>query len=132
MPEFVVSQTIVALGSILNSLLELYFWIVLIAALLSWVNPDPRNPIVRFLYSVTEPVLYWLRRRLPFLIIGGFDLSPLVLPLSPRLGRRPRAVEIEAGATGRQKRVRVRGLGVADVHARLAAALSVDRGAGEH
>ena len=79
MPQFVVARAIVALGSILNSLLELYFWIVLIAALLRWVNPDPRNPIVRFLYSVTEPVLYWLRRRLPFLVIGGFDLSPLIL-----------------------------------------------------
>jgi YggT family protein len=79
MPQFVLGQAIGALASILNSLLELYFWIVLISALLSWVNPDPRNPIVRFLYSATEPVLFWLRRRLPFLLIGGFDLTPLVL-----------------------------------------------------
>ena len=64
MPQFVLRQTIEALASVLNSLLELYFWIVLISALLSWVSPDPRNPIVRFLYSVTEPVLYWMRRRL--------------------------------------------------------------------
>ena len=88
MPGFVVGQAIQALASILNSLLELYFWIVLISALLSWVNPDPRNPIVRFLYSVTEPVLYWLRRRLPFLIIGGFDLSPLVLMFGIRFVQR--------------------------------------------
>src|SRR5438067_8352004 len=84
MPQFVLRQAIEALASILNSLLELYFWIVLIAALLSWVNPDPRNPIVRFLYSVTEPVLYWMRRRLPFLVVGNLDLSPLILLLSIR------------------------------------------------
>src|ERR1041384_6885160 len=84
MPQFVLRQTIEALASGLNSLLELYFWIVLISALLSWVNPDPRNPIVRFLYSVTEPVLYWMRRRMPFLIIGNVDLSPLVLLLAIR------------------------------------------------
>ena len=88
MPQFVVRQTIEALASVLNSLLELYFWIVLISALLSWVSPDPRNPIVRFLYSVTEPVLYWMRRRLPFLIVGNFDLSPLVLMLGIRFVQR--------------------------------------------
>ena len=88
MPQFVLRQAIEALASILNSLLELYFWIVVISALLSWVSPDPRNPIVRFLYSVTEPVLYWMRRRLPFLIVGNFDLSPLVLMLGIRFAQR--------------------------------------------
>src|SRR5436305_12167894 len=88
MPQFVLRQAIEALASILNSLLELYFWIVLISAVLSWVSPDPRNPIVRFLYSVTEPVLYWMRRRLPFLIVGNFDLSPLVLMLGIRFMQR--------------------------------------------
>src|SRR5581483_9129116 len=68
-----------ALAQILHGLLNLYLYIVLIAALLSWVNPDPRNPIVRFLYGVTEPVLYEVRRRLPFVYMGGFDLSPLVV-----------------------------------------------------
>src|SRR5215471_9583285 len=84
MPQFVLRQAIEALAGMLNGLLEFYFWIVLISALLSWVNPDPHNPIVRFLYSVTEPVLYWMRRRLPFLIIGNVDLSPLVLLLGIR------------------------------------------------
>jgi len=88
MPQFVLRQTIEALASVLNSLLEIYFWIVLISALLSWVSPDPRNPIVRFLYSVTEPVLYWMRRRLPFLIVGNFDLSPLVLMFGIRFVQR--------------------------------------------
>src|SRR3989442_10624392 len=76
---FLLRNFIEAVAFTLNSLLSIYFWIVLISALLSWVNPDPRNPIVRFLYSVTEPVLYQIRRRLPFVIIGGFDLSPVVL-----------------------------------------------------
>jgi len=79
MLEFVVRQFTFALASVLDSLLTLYMWIVIIAALLSWVNPDPRNPIVRFLYNVTEPVLYQIRRRLPFVHAAGFDLSPLVL-----------------------------------------------------
>jgi YggT family protein len=77
--QFVLRQFTVALASVLDSLLTLYLWIVIIAALLSWVNPDPRNPIVRFLYNVTEPVLYQIRRRLPFVHAGGFDFSPLVL-----------------------------------------------------
>jgi len=94
MPQFVLSQAIQALASILNSLLELYFWIVLIAALLSWVSPDPRNPIVRFLYSVTEPVLYWMRRRLPFLVVGNFDLSPLVLMIGIRFVQRVLVVSL--------------------------------------
>src|SRR2546422_9283160 len=79
MPGFVLRQTIEALATILDSLLRLYFWILLISALLSWVNPDPRNPIVRFFYSVTDPVLYWVRRRMPFVIVGSIDLSPLVV-----------------------------------------------------
>jgi YggT family protein len=54
-------------------------WIIIIRALISWVNPDPYNPIVRFLYQITEPVLYPIRRRLPFM--GGIDLSPIVVLL---------------------------------------------------
>jgi len=79
MVESVLARAILAIAVILNGLLTTYWWIVVISAVLTWVNPDPRNPIVRFLYAATEPVLYWIRRRLPFLIIGGFDLSPLVL-----------------------------------------------------
>ena len=81
MPQFVLGRIILAIASMLDGLLSLYFWIVLISALLSWVNPDPRNPIVRFLYAVTDPVLYQIRRRLPFVIAGGIDFSPLVLIL---------------------------------------------------
>src|SRR5881296_4631611 len=76
---FLLENFIQAVAFTLDSLLSLYFWILLISALLSWVNPDPRNPIVRFFYSVTDPVLYWVRRRMPFVIVGSIDLSPLVV-----------------------------------------------------
>lgn len=68
-----------ALAQMVDLLLTLYLWIVIIRALVSWVSPDPFNPIVRFLVRATEPLLGWLRRRLPFLVQGGMDLSPLVV-----------------------------------------------------
>ncbi len=71
-----------AIALVLSQLLWLYWWIVLIAVLLTWVNPDPYNPIVRFLRNVTEPVFYQIRRRLPFVVVGGLDLSPLVVVLA--------------------------------------------------
>ncbi len=64
--------------SILEGLLNIYFWIVIIAALLTWIEPNPYNPIVRFLYGVTEPVFEWVRDHLPVLL-GGIDFSPLVV-----------------------------------------------------
>jgi YggT family protein len=70
-----------ALASILDLALNIYMWLIIARALLSWVNPDPYNPIVRFLYNVTEPVLGWVRRRVP-LIFGGLDLSPLLILLA--------------------------------------------------
>lgn len=60
-------------------LLSAYMWVVIISALITWVNPDPYNPIVRFLRNATEPVFYRIRRWLPFVVLGGFDLSPIVL-----------------------------------------------------
>jgi YggT family protein len=57
-----------------------YFWIIIARAVLSWVNPDPYNPIVRFLYRVTEPVLRPIRDRLPS--FSGLDLSPLIVLLA--------------------------------------------------
>ncbi|MDK2956382.1 MAG: YggT family protein [Desulfovibrionales bacterium] len=74
-------RLILAIAQILDWLLSAYMWIVIISALLSWVRPDPYNPIVRFLYAVTEPVLYRIRRLLPFVVAGGFDLSPIVVIL---------------------------------------------------
>ncbi|ABB38969.1 protein of unknown function YGGT [Oleidesulfovibrio alaskensis G20] len=69
-------------ATILNSVLGLYFWVVIAAAVLSWVNPDPYNPIVRIIHSLTEPVLYRIRKWLPFVYFSGIDLSPVVLLLA--------------------------------------------------
>jgi YggT family protein len=77
---FVLGNFIIALAKILDILLTLYTWIIIAQAVISWVRPDPYNPIVRFLYAVTEPVLRPLRRRLP-LNWGGFDFSPLLIIL---------------------------------------------------
>jgi YggT family protein len=77
---FVVSQFFVALARLVDLLLVAYLWIIIARALLSWVNPDPSNPIVRFLYRVTEPVLRAVRRRLPTTQMG-LDLSPLIVLL---------------------------------------------------
>jgi YggT family protein len=75
---FVLRNFIYAVAAVLDWALTIYMWLIIARALLSWVNPDPYNPIVRFLYNVTEPVLGYLRRRLP-LVFGGLDLSPLVV-----------------------------------------------------
>ena len=67
-----------ALAQVLNIALTLYMWIIIVRALLSWVNPDPYNPIVRFVHNATEPVLYRIRSKLPF-DLGGVDVSPIVV-----------------------------------------------------
>jgi YggT family protein len=77
---FIVANFLSALAKILDIVLTIYMWLVIARAILSWVNPDPYNPIVRFLLNVTEPVLQTLRRRLP-LLFGGIDFSPLVVVL---------------------------------------------------
>ena len=78
---FALRHLLEALAEILNLGLTLYMWIIVARALLSWVNPDPYNPIVRFLYNVTEPVLGWVRRRVP-IVLGGLDLSPILVLLA--------------------------------------------------
>jgi YggT family protein len=60
-------------------LLDLYSWVIIAAALITWVSPDPRNPIVQFLHKVTEPVLRPVRNLLPPWKTGGLDLSPLIV-----------------------------------------------------
>jgi len=75
---FIVSNFLVAVAKILDIVLSLYMWIIIGRAVISWVNPDPYNPIVKFLTSVTEPVLYPIRRRMP-LHLGGIDFSPVLV-----------------------------------------------------
>jgi YggT family protein len=75
---FILSNFIRALAEILGILLTIYYWLILIRALISWVNPDPYNPIVQFLYKVTEPVLYPIRKALPIGSGLGIDISPII------------------------------------------------------
>ncbi len=75
---FIVANFLIAVAKILHIGLTLYMWIIIGRAIISWVNPDPYNTIVRFLYAVTEPVLYIIRRRLPT-SFGGFDFSPIIV-----------------------------------------------------
>ena len=74
----VLKNLIAGLAAILDLGLNIYMWLIIARALLSWVSPDPYNPIVRFLYRVTEPVLSYVRRRLP-VIFGGIDFSPILI-----------------------------------------------------
>ena len=78
---FILSNFIIALARVLDIGLTLYMWIIIAQAVISWVNPDPYNPIVRFLHSVTEPVLYNIRRRIP-VYFGGLDFSPIIVILA--------------------------------------------------
>ena len=75
---FVAKNLIIAVAGILDFALTAYMWVIIIRAVLSWVNPDPYNPIVRAIASITDPVLSWLRRRFP-LMAGSIDFSPLVV-----------------------------------------------------
>ena len=84
----VVANTMSAIALVLGSLLSLYFWIVIIAAVLTWVRPDPYNPIVRTLRTLTEPVFYRVRKWLPFTYSIGIDISPEVVQLSIELFNR--------------------------------------------
>jgi YggT family protein len=73
------SAILLWIADVLHLAIQVYILIIIIRAVISWVSPDPYNPIVRFLYRVTEPVLRPLRHRLPDL--GGLDISPMVVIL---------------------------------------------------
>jgi len=77
---FIIGNLLLALAKILHLILNFYMWIIIARAVISWVSPDPYNPVVRFLYNATEPVLYPLRRRLP-VYFGSIDFSPMILLL---------------------------------------------------
>ncbi len=88
----IIANTLSAIALVLGSLLNIYFWIVIIAAVLTWVRPDPYNSSVRTLRllteSVTEPVFYRVRKWLPFTYTSGLDFSPLVVLLAIELVNR--------------------------------------------
>ena len=72
---FVMSNFINALAYLVSIILTVMYWLILIRALISWVSPDPFNPIVQFLHRVTEPILEPIRRLLPSMAL---DISPLI------------------------------------------------------
>jgi YggT family protein len=74
-----VSGILGGLAAVLGLFFQLYRYCIVIAVLLHLVNADAFNPIVSFFRQITEPVFLWVRRRLPFVLIGGLDLSPLVV-----------------------------------------------------
>ena len=76
---FLLANLLIAVARILQLGLFIYMWMIIIRAVISWVNPDPYNPIVKFLYRSTEPVLQPVRRLLP--VAWGIDFSPLVVIL---------------------------------------------------
>ena len=71
---------LVAVATVLDYVLVFFMFLTIARAVLSWVSPDPYNPIVRFIHNVTEPVLYQIRKRLP-MMYGGIDFSPIVVIL---------------------------------------------------
>ncbi len=77
---FVVNNLMKAVAQLIDFVLTAYMWIIIGRAVISWVNADPHNPIVRFLYEATEPVLSRIRRYVP-LSFGGLDFAPMILIL---------------------------------------------------
>jgi YggT family protein len=78
---FVLGNFIAAVAHIIDIALTIYMWIIIIRAVLSWVNPDPYNPIVHLLYQVTEPVMALVRRWIPLRGMG-IDFSPMIILLA--------------------------------------------------
>ena len=79
---FIMGNFINAIAHIIDIVLTIYMWIIIGRAVISWVNPDPYNSIVQFLYRATEPTLGWVRRKLPVSMIGGMDISPILVILA--------------------------------------------------
>ncbi|HTF99854.1 MAG TPA: YggT family protein [Nitrospirota bacterium] len=77
---FALGNVIIGIAKVLDIVLNLYMWVLIIRALISWVNPDPYNPIVQFLVRATEPVLRPIRKLVPPFKIG-LDLSPFIAVL---------------------------------------------------
>ena len=72
---------LVAFVALIHQVINIYILVIIVAVILSFVRPDPHNPIVEFIYQITEPLFNWLRRKFPYLMVGNFDLSPVVVIL---------------------------------------------------
>lgn len=75
---FALANFLVAIAQIINIIFTILYWLILIRALISWVNPDPFNPVVQFLYKTTEPILEPIRKILPMSLRFGIDISPII------------------------------------------------------
>ena len=73
------STLLFALLQLIHSLISMYIWVIIISAVLSFIQPDPRNPIVDILNRLTQPVFQFVRKKLPFVVFSGIDLSPIVI-----------------------------------------------------
>ncbi len=78
---YIFGNIIGTIAALLHTLINIYTFVIIIASLLTWVNPDPYNPIVRVLRSLTEPVFDKVRQLLPFTRLGAVDLTPLIVLL---------------------------------------------------
>jgi len=76
---FIFFNLLNAIAIIIHYALQIYMWLIVARAVISWVSPDPYNPIVNFLYQATEPVLYRVRRLLPFGRMGAIDITPIIV-----------------------------------------------------
>jgi len=82
---FVLANLVKTVAGLLSLVINLYIFVIIVAAFLSWVNPDPYNVIVRTMRAMTEPVFYRIRKWLPFVMVNGFDLSPIVALIALQL-----------------------------------------------
>ena len=73
-----IAEILMGLGGIIHSLISVYIWVVIIAALLTWVKPDPYNPVVQFLTRITQPVYVFIRSKIPT-TLNGIDFAPLII-----------------------------------------------------
>ena len=73
-----IDALITAFANLVLTILFLYKWVIIISSLISWVQPDPYNPVVQMLYRLTEPAYSFIRRFIPT-VFGGIDLAPLIL-----------------------------------------------------
>ncbi len=76
------SVILFAIAQLIHTVITLYIWIVIISALLSFVQPNPHNQLVQIIYRLTEPVYSWVRAKFPFMVFSGVDLSPLAIILA--------------------------------------------------
>lgn len=75
---FILSNFLSSLAQIIDIVLNIFYWLIIMRALISWVNPDPLSPVAQFLYKTTEPILAPIRKILPLSLRFGIDISPVI------------------------------------------------------